>query len=81
MYTWSRLRKNWRLNCFFLKDIKISVTEHAKTSFQNRYSKEFVHKTKQKRIEKIIYFRTTIKFSYSLPLTWKIEHEGGSFVS
>ena len=81
MYTWSRLMKNWRLNCFFLKDIKISVTEHAKTSFQNRYSKEFVHKTKQKRIEKIIYFRTTIKFSYSLPLTWKIEHEGGSFVS
>ena len=27
-----------------------------------------------------LYFRTAIKFTYSLALTWKVENEGGSFV-
>ena len=47
---------------------------------QNRYSKDFVHKAKQKKNRKL-YFRTAIKFTYSLALTWKVEHEGGFFVS
>ena len=44
----------------FLKDVNI------------RESKDFVHKTKQKKIEKIIVF------PYSLSLTWKVGNEGGS---
>ena len=35
--------------------------------------------TKQKESRKL-YLHTAIKFTYSLALTWKVEHEGGSFL-
>ena len=63
----------------FLKDVNIrdkNVLSH------NRHSKDFVHKTKQlKKESRKLYFRTAIKFTHSLALIWKVEHEGGSSVS
>ena len=64
----------------FLKDVNIRdwnvLSGQLKNS--NRYSKDFVHKTKKE--SRKLYFRTAIKFTYSLALTWKVGNEGGSFV-
>ena len=43
-----------------------------RSNIQNRYSKDFIHKTKQQRIEKI-YFRTAIKFTYIQSSLIKLE--------
>ena len=46
-----------------------------------RYSNDFLHKTEQKRIEKIIFPYGNKIYIYPVSaLTWKVEHEGGSFV-
>ena len=79
MWTWSRLKKNWRLNCFFRKDVKLCdwnvLVFTLRNDIQNRYSKDFVIKTKQKRIEKIIFpFGNKIYIQSSLDLkgwTWR----------
>ena len=50
----------------FLKDVNI------------RDSKDFVHKKKQKKSRKFLYFRGVIKLTYSRALTWKVGNECGS---
>ena len=39
----------------FLKDVNIRDWNSLRSDISNRYSKEFVHKTKQKVIEKIVF--------------------------
>ena len=39
----------------FLKDVNIRDWKSLRGDISNRYSKEFVHKTKQKVIEKIVF--------------------------
>ena len=39
----------------FLKDVNIRDWKSLRSDISNRYSKEFVHKTKQKVIEKIVF--------------------------
>ena len=77
-------REKLETELLFLKDVNIrdwNVLSVLGDDISSRYSKDFVHKTKQKRIEKIgMYFRKAIKFTYSLALTWKVGNEGGSFI-
>ena len=62
-----RAKEKLETELLFLKDVNIrdkNVLSH------NRHSKDFVHKTKQlKKESRKFYFRTAIKFTYSLALT------------
>ena len=51
---------------------------YSESLVQQRFS--IVHKTKHacKTESRKVYFRTAIKFSYSLALTWKVDHENDS---
>ena len=56
------------------------VTETS-CQFKEWYSESLQQILCTQNKTKKLYFRTAIKFTYRLALTWKVEHEGGSFVS
>ena len=69
-------REKLETELLFLKDVNIrdwNVLSVLGNDISSRYSKDFVHKTKQKRIEEIVFPVTAIKFTYSLALTWNVE--------
>ena len=41
---------------------------------------KILYAKQNKKKSKKLYFRTAIKFTYSLALTWKVRNDGGSFV-
>ena len=65
MKTWSRLQKNWRLNCFFSK--------------MSTLKRPFESLEQNKKESRKLYFRAAIKFTYSLALTWKVGNEGEKY--
>ena len=50
-------------------------------SFQFNKESKILYTKQNKKESRKLYFRTAIKYTYSLALTRKVEHEGGSFVS
>ena len=74
--------ENWGLNCFFWKQVNIcdwNVLSVEGMIF--RIVTARILYAKENKKSRKLYLRKAIKFTYSLAVTWKVEHEGGSFVS
>ena len=70
------------VNCFFSK--MSTFVNETSFQFKERYFESLLQRffyTKQNKKEsRKMYFRTAIKFTYSLALTRKVGNEGGYFV-
>ena len=56
----------------FVTETSFQLKEWCLESLQQRFGTQNKKKESRK-----LYFHTAIKFTYSLALTWKVEHEGG----
>ena len=74
-------REKMETDLLFLKDVNIRDWNalSVKGMIFRIVTAKILYTKQNKKESRKLYFRMAIEFTYNLALTWKVEHESGSF--